>query len=147
MHNINKSICTCISKIYKITKLSIYVEEVRDFLKQIGELNDRMKMIEEDIGVQTETVKGLYLKLSSSMKQSQNYLLTGVQTAPISKSYLVTFRGIEVLGEETIPIPMFIDNVIRFANYPKRKIEVLKELAIHLEGLGNMVEEDGQIRR
>jgi hypothetical protein len=24
---------------------------------------------------------------------------------------------------------------MRFANYPKRKIEVLKELAIHLEGL------------
>ena len=67
------------------------MEEVRDLLKQIGELNDRMKMIEEDIGVQTETVKGLYLKLSSSMKQSQNYLLTGIQTAPISKSYLVTF--------------------------------------------------------
>jgi hypothetical protein len=82
-----------------------------------------------------------------SMKESQNYPLTGIQMAPISKSYLVTFRGIEVLGEETVPITVFIDNVIRFAHYPKRKIEVLKELAIHLEGLRNMVEEDGQIQR
>src|SRR5918997_4052981 len=147
MHNINKSICTCISKIYKITKLSIYVEEVRDFLKQIGELNDRMKMIEEDIGVQTETVKGLYLKLSSSMKESQNYLLTGIQMAPISKSYLVTFRGIEVLGEETVPITVFIDNVIRFAHYPKRKIEVLMELGIHLGGIKSIVEGEGHIQR
>jgi hypothetical protein len=135
----------------KYIRLSIFnisdVEEVRDFLKQIGKLNDKIKIIEEEIGVQTERIKDLYLKLSLSMKQSQNYLLTGIQTAPISKSYLVTFRGIEVLGEETIPIPTFIDNVLRFANYPKRKIEVLKELAIHLEGLGNMVEEGGHIQR
>jgi hypothetical protein len=122
-------------------------EELRDLLKQIGELNDKIKIIEEEIEVQTETIKDLYLRLSLSLKQSQNYLLTGIQTAPNSKSYLVTFRGIEVLGEETIPIPMFIDNVMRFANYPKRKIEVLKELAIHLEGLRNMVEEEGRIRR
>jgi hypothetical protein len=74
------------------------VEEVRDLLKRIGELNDKIKTLEEEIGVQIETVKDLYLKLSLSMKQSQNYLLTGIQTAPNSKSYLVTFRGIEVLG-------------------------------------------------
>jgi hypothetical protein len=98
----------------KYMRLSIFnisdVEEVRDLLKQIGELNDKIKIIEEEIGVQTETIKDLYLKLSLSMKQSQNYLLTGVQTFLISKSYLVTFRGIEVLGEETISIPVFIDN-------------------------------------
>ena len=123
------------------------MEEIRDLLKQIGKLNDKIKIIEEEIGVQTDTVKDLYLKLSLSMKQSQNYLLTGIQTSLNSKSYLVTFRGIEVLGEETIPIPLFIDNVIRFANYPKRKIEVLKELAIHLERLRNMVEKDGHIQR
>ena len=116
------------------------MREVQDVLKHINELNDKMKIIENEITVQTEILKDLFLKFSLSMKQSQNYLLTGIQMAPISKSYLVTFRGIEVLGEDTIPIPIFIENVIHFANYPKRKIEVLKELAIHLEGLRSMIE-------
>jgi hypothetical protein len=116
------------------------VREVQDVLKHINELNDKMKIIENEITVQTEILKDLFLKFSLSMKQSQNYLLTGIQMAPISKSYLVTFRGIEVLGEDTIPIPIFIENVIHFADYPKRKIEVLKELAIHLEGLRSMIE-------
>lgn len=115
------------------------MKEIQDVLNQISELNDKMKIIEEEIKVQTEILKELYSKFSLSMKESQNYLLTGIQTAPVSKSYLVTFRGIEVLGEETIPIPTFIDNVIRFANYPKRRIEVLKELAIHLDGLRSMI--------
>lgn len=115
------------------------MKEIQDVLNQISELNDKMKIIEEEIKVQTEILKELYSKFSLSMKESQNYLLTSIQTAPVSKSYLVTFRGIEVLGEETIPIPTFIDNVIRFANYPKRRIEVLKELAIHLDGLRSMI--------
>jgi hypothetical protein len=103
------------------------MSEIQDVLRQVSELNNKIKTIEEEIGIQTE--------FGVLMKESQNYLLTGIQMAPVSKSYLVTFRGIEVLGEETIPIPIFIDNVMRFANYPKRKIEVLKELAIHLERL------------
>ena len=115
------------------------MKEIQDVLNQISELTDKMKIIEEEIKVQTEILKELYSKFSLSMKESQNYLLTGIQTASVSKSYLVTFRGIEVLGEETIPIPTFIDNVIRFANYPKRRIEVLKELAIHLDGLRSMI--------
>lgn len=115
------------------------MKEIQDVLNQISELNDKMKIIEEEIKVQTEILIELFSKFSLSMKESQNYLLTGIQTAPVSKSYLVTFRGIEVLGEETIPIPTFIDNVIRFANYPKRRIEVLKELAIHLDGLRSMI--------
>lgn len=115
------------------------MSEIQDVLKQVSELNNKIKIIEEEIGVQTEILKDLFSKFSLSMKESQNYLLTGIQIAPVSKSYLVTFRGIEVLGEETIPIPLFIDNVMRFANYPKRKIEVLKELAIHLEGLRGII--------
>lgn len=115
------------------------MKEVRDVLKQISELDEKMKIIEDAIGVQTEILKELFLKYSLSMKQSQNYLLTGIQMSPTSKSYLVTLKGIEVLGEEAIPIPIFIDNVVRFANYPKRKIEVLKELAIHLEGISRLI--------
>jgi hypothetical protein len=115
------------------------VEEVRDVLKQISELDNKMQIIEDEIGVQTEILKELFLKYSLSMKRSQNYLLTGIQTSPTSNSYLVTFRGIEILGEEAIPVPIFIENVVRFAYYPKRKIEVLKELAIHLEGISRLI--------
>jgi hypothetical protein len=50
--------------------------------------------------------------------------------SPPSHIYLLVK---EVLGEEFISIDIFIDNVLRFANYPKRKIEVLKDLAMHLQ--------------
>ena len=106
--------------------------EVRDVLKEMGELDDKMKIIEDQIGVQTETLKELFLKYSLLMKQSQNYLLTGIQSSPASKSYLVTFRGIEVLGEEMIPVPIFIENAVHFEKYPKRKIKVLKLYAFLL---------------
>ena len=68
---------------------------MQDVLKQISDLNEKMKIIEEEINVQTEILKDLFLKFSMSMKGSQNCLLTGIQVAPISKSSLVTFRGIE----------------------------------------------------
>jgi hypothetical protein len=60
----------------------------------------------------------------------------------MSKSYLLTCKGIEVVGEEVIPIPEFIENVVRFANYPNKKIEVLKELATHLQKINQMVAGD-----
>jgi hypothetical protein len=40
-----------------------------------------------------------------------------------------------VPGEEIMQIPEFIESVLRFANYPKRKIEVLNDLLVHLEGI------------
>ena len=115
------------------------LKEVQDVIKQISDLSEKMKIIEEEINVQTEILKDLFLKSSMSMKESQNYLLAGIQTSPVSRSYLVTFRGIEVLGEETISVPIFIDTVLHFAHFPKRKIEVLKELAIHLDGLRRII--------
>lgn len=78
------------------------MHEIQDVLRQVSELNNKIKTIEEEIGIQTEILKDLFLEFSVLMKESQNYLLTGIQMAPFSKSYLVTFRGIEVLGEETI---------------------------------------------
>jgi hypothetical protein len=48
---------------------------------------------------------------------------------------LLTRHGIEVPGEEIMQIPEFIESVLRFANYPKRKIEVLNDLLAHLEGI------------
>jgi len=116
--------------------------EIEDIVRDISELAEEINTIEQQITYQTEILKELFVKSSSAMKESQNYLLTGIQIAPISKSYLLTFKGIEVIGEEVIPIPEFIENVVRFANYPNRKIEVLKELAIHLQKINQMVAED-----
>jgi hypothetical protein len=110
-----------------------------DFMEGINHLVERMKLIEEDIEKETELLKQEYIKASNSMAESQNYFLNGIQAAHIAKSYLITRRGIEVLGEEVIPIPTFIDNVIQFANYPKRKIEVLVTLAKHLEKINELV--------
>jgi hypothetical protein len=104
-----------------------------DSIERINQLVDRMKLMEEDIEKVTKLLEQEYVEASSSMPESQNYFLNGVQAAHIAKSYLLTRKGIEVLGEEIIPIPNFIENVIRFANYPKRKIEVLATLANHLK--------------
>jgi hypothetical protein len=57
------------------------------------------------------------------------------------KSYLLTRQGIEVPGEEIMQIPEFIESVLRFANYPKRKIEVLSDLLAHLEGVHLIIQE------
>ncbi len=97
-----------------------------------------MKAMEDDIDKETELLKQYYVEASNLMSESQNYFLNGIQAGPIAKSYLLTRRGIEVLGEEVIPIPEFIDSVIRFANYPKRKIEVLVALAKHLEKIDEL---------
>ena len=58
-----------------------------------------------------------------------------------SRQVIFTCKGIEVLGEEVISIDMFIDSVLRFANYPKRKIEVMKDLAMHLQKISQMISE------
>jgi Na+/phosphate symporter len=101
--------------------------EVEDIVREIGELADEINTIEQQITYQTEILKELFVKSSSAMKESQN---------------LLTCKGIEVVGEEVIPIPEFIENVVRFANYPNKKIEVLKELATHLQKINQMVAGD-----
>jgi hypothetical protein len=110
-----------------------------DIMEGINRLVERMKLMEEDIEKETESLKQEYIKASNSMPESQNYFLNGIQAAHIAKSYLMTRRGIEVLGEDVIPIPTFIDSVIQFANYPKRKIEVMVSLAKHLEKINELV--------
>lgn len=104
-------------------------------VERIENLVDKMKAIEVEIEGVIKLLEQDYVEASSSMSDSQNYFLNGIQAAQVAKSYLLTKRGIEVLGEEVIPIPIFIDNVIRFANYPKRKIEVMLALANHLKKL------------
>jgi len=50
-----------------------------------------------------------------------NYFLSGVEAAPSQKSYLLTSKGIKVLGEDVNPISAFKDNVIWFANSSRTK--------------------------
>jgi len=109
-----------------------------DFMEGISRLVEKMKLIEEEIEKETQLLKQEYIKASNSMPNCQNYFLNGIQAAHIAKSYLMTRRGIEVLGEDIIPIPTFIDSVIQFANYPKRKIEVMVSLAKHLEKINEL---------
>jgi hypothetical protein len=110
-----------------------------NIMEGISRLVEKMKLIEEDIEKEAQILKQEYVKASTSMPESQNYFLNGIQAAHIAKSYLMTRRGIEVLGEDIIPIPTFIDAVIQFANYPKRKIEVMLSLANHLEKINELV--------
>ena len=108
-------------------------------MQRINDLINGMSLLEQEISNTTEIIKEEYSKASSAMMETQNYFLNGIQTGQPSKSYLLTGRGIEVLGEEVISIDIFIDNVLNFANYPKKKIEVLKDLAMHLQKINQMI--------
>ncbi len=102
---------------------------VIECVKRVNELVKRMNVLEDSIAVETEYIKEVYAKASKSMSESQHYFLNGVQASPVAKSYLLTKKGIEVVGEEAIPISTFIDEVLNFANYPKKKIDVLMVLS------------------
>lgn len=108
---------------------------VLDCVKRVNELVKRMGLLEENIAVEIENIKEVYTRASKAMSESQHYFLNGVQASPVTKSYLLTKKGIEVVGEEAIPISSFIDEALNFANYPKKKIEVLMVLAKHLEAM------------
>ena len=106
---------------------------------RINKLIGKMGVIEQEITNETEILKGLYINASSAMTDVHNYFLSGVEAAPAQKSYLLTSKGIEVLGEDVIPISAFIDNVIRFANSSEKKIEVLFNLIMHLKKIYQLV--------
>ncbi len=109
------------------------------YMQRINDLINGMSLLEQEISNTTEIIKEEYRKASSAMMETQNYFLNGIQAGQPSKSYLLTGKGIEVLGEEVILIDIFIDNVLNFANYPNKKIEVLKDLAIHLQKINQMI--------
>lgn len=111
---------------------------IDESMLRINKLIDKMCVIEQEITNETEVLKGQYINASSAM-DAHNYFLSGVEAAPSQKSYLLTSRGIEVLGEEVIPINTFIDNVIRFANSHQKKIQVLYNLIIHLKKIDQMI--------
>ena len=106
------------------------LEEIRE---KISLLVESLNRLETEITIATDVMKDYYVKASYNMPDGKSYFLNGVQTGPVVKSYLLTRQGIEVPGEELMQIPEFIENVLRFANYPKRKVEVLGDLLTHLE--------------
>jgi hypothetical protein len=112
-----------------------------DCIQRINDLIDSMSLLEQKITNETEIIKEHYRKASFAMKETQNYFLNGIQDGQPVKSYLLTCKGIEVLGEEVISIDMFIDNVLRFANEPSKQIQVLKELAMHLQKVNEMLDQ------
>jgi hypothetical protein len=111
-----------------------------DCIQRINDLIDSMSLLEQKITNETEIIKEHYRKASFAMKETQNYFLNGIQDGQPVKSYLLTCKGI-VLGEEVISIDMFIDNVLRFANEPSKQIQVLKELAMHLQKVNEMLDQ------
>jgi hypothetical protein len=106
---------------------------------RIRHLVEAMNRLDLQITAEAEIIKDQYVKAMSAMPEDKNYFLNGVQTGSVVKSYLLTRRGIEVPGEATIQIPDFIDSVLKFANYPKRKIEVLGDLATHLQNVYTLI--------
>ena len=108
------------------------LENIRE---KISLLVEQLSRLETDIAVATDIIKDFFIQASRDMPEGKTYFLNGVQTGPVVKSYLLSHKGIEVPGEDLMQIPDFIESVIRFANYPKRKIEVLSDLAAHLQNI------------
>lgn len=102
---------------------------------RIRHLVEAMNRLELQIASEVEMIKDHYSNASAAMPEDKSYFLNGVQTGSVVKSYLLTRKGVEVPGEGIMQVPEFIDSVIRFANYPKRKIEVLNDLTVHLQNV------------
>ncbi len=114
-------------------------EDVSHISQQVNELDIMIEAINQKILEIIEKIKEKYVLSSAMMSTHQNYLLSGIQSSPSPKNYIITNRGIEVVGEQEItPIPTFLDAVIQFANEPNRKIMILKELLKHLQKINEM---------
>jgi hypothetical protein len=105
----------------------------------IRRLEESMRNLEEEIASETEKIKSRFRKAAASIPAGQSYYLVGIQTGAVVKAYHFTSEGVGIQGEGVIPISDFIDAALRFANYPKRKIEVLGELAGHIEKIDSMI--------
>ncbi len=106
---------------------------ISELLECINKLTEKINQIENDIQNASSIVIKEYQSTSEKILENQSYFLSGIQYGIPGKSYLLTSKGIEVLGEETIEIGVFIHDVINYANNPSRKIEVLKDLVAHLQ--------------
>jgi hypothetical protein len=110
-----------------------------EITKKINMLVDALSKLELEIAIAADVMKEHYVMACQAMPDDKSYFLSGVQTGPVIKSYLLTRQGIEVPGEGIMQIPEFIETVLRFANYPKRKIEVLSDLLSHLQNIHLMI--------
>lgn len=99
---------------------------------RIDELNKALAELEDRISAVVEEIKGELARAPAFMLEGKTYFLNGIQAGTVVKSYLLTNKGIEVPGEGPVEIAEFVDSVMRFANNPKRKIEVLSDLENHL---------------
>ena len=108
---------------------------LEDVTEKISLLVDSLNKLDLEITIATDVIKDYYNRASHDMPDGKSYFLNGVQTGPVVKSYLLTRQGVEVPGEEMMQIPEFIESALRFANYPKRKIEVLSDLLVHLQNI------------
>lgn len=108
---------------------------LEDVTEKISLLVDSLNKLDLEITIATDVIKDYYIRASHDMSDGKSYFLNGVQTGPVVKSYLLTRQGVEVPGEEMMQIPEFIESALRFANYPKRKIEVLSDLLVHLQNI------------
>ena len=121
-------------------KYIMSITDIGGIAQHITEVDKEINKIEHKITDIKETLKELYFKASLAMTENQNYLLAGIQTGPMTKNYLLTTKGIEVVGEEKItPISVFLDDVIQLANEPNRKIKVLKQLLEYLQNINEMI--------
>jgi hypothetical protein len=112
--------------------------------QRLNELDNKISAIKEDIIEITEMLKVQYHKARLGMKENQNYFLSGIQTSPANKHYIITHRGIEVVADGQITsTSLFLDNVMQFADTRIRKIEVLKELYNHIKRINEMITDDG----
>jgi len=111
---------------------------LEDVTEKISLLLYSLNKLDLEITITTDVIKDYYIRASHDMPDGKSYFLNGVQTGPVVKSYLLTRQGIEVPGEEMMQIPEFIESALRFANYPKRKIEVLSDLLVHLQKIHEM---------
>ena len=124
-------------------KYIMAITDIGGIAQHITEVDKEINKIEQKITDIKETLKELYFKASLAMTENQNYLLAGIQTGPMTKNYLLTTKGIEVVGEEKItPISVFLDDVIQLANEPNRKIKVLKQLVEYLQNINEMIFHD-----
>lgn len=122
-------------KVINAVGVSVYVVTAEGIRRLVEAVN----RLELEIAGETEIIKARYAKAADDMPEDKSYFLNGIQAGSVVKSYLLTRRGIEVPGEGTTPVPEFIDSVLRFANYPKRKIEVLTDLEDHLNKIYTLI--------
>ena len=88
---------------------------ISDLFDSINSLNLKIDEIEKEIQIQAEKIITEFKKCSANLKENETYFLSGIQYGVPLKSYLITKKGVEVLGEEVIDIGDFVKEVINFA--------------------------------